>query len=1699
VKNFDMTTEEGMNAAADAVEGMLGRSVSMQDVMKQLNQQGARAGIVFGLLSQNVDTLEKQLKTAGEAYQQNTALMEEYNKMNDTAAAKWERLKNTIEEWFVSDKMQRILGDLIDIVRKFADWFGSDGPLATGFKMMIAYAMAMKIEFGAAFMGIGGGLKAVSAAFGSFVNVLATGATAAVGNLAGMTKGLRGLRMATIGARREWLKMDAAMKANIIGAVITAIGLLVYKLYDMHRASKEAAAEVGRFNQKMADERKALNSLFDPLNKSNLAQKERLDLIKQINDKYGRYLGYMLSETSSAIALADAHALIAKRIREEAYEKRLLEQENKIKGEHEEDMSSRYGWIVEQAREGARGNADATAIADAIKSYIDKNLGNVENDFYFGSLRRSNESVKKLENGLNNVLERMVVDGKLTREGAENLQKVAMQYLDVAKATEVDIEKHTSNLRSDLRGVQSAIKVDLANNLNTLVSRVASSVGNAVRNIRQQQQPQQNVPLMLQQPQGQGSGLPSLFGGGQHGGWQAPWSPQQRETTPDQKMAPKGWKPNIDKKDTEAVRQFVQDQEALRSALNASGNQIDEAQRRVAESWLLTDAELKEYKKIVEKADRGPGGSNHNPYGDYNKVTSPYKDWNGNDLVARRKEMLERVKALANGADVQAVLSEDAKFISDAVRKNIKTTEQAIEWYNTERLKIQEALHAKHLTNTGDWLDPKKGAKRASRLVQDEMKYYLDELDAYYTERKQKIEEARSNEEITEGEAWRRNLKNENEWYQRRAELLKLYANKAAEVTEKEQDAIFDIISERTGETTAYIKQDIGQTVKFINDVGTKSKAAMDRILGDIDLKTEQARLKSQQAITKQVKFIEDTLAKERPYDGITKNLQDNLDKMGVLAARMRRVNDELTAEGKEPKFSNAEITAQSYKEMAFYLKQAGEAYSIDVNTLLRRMAEEGMAETAKEIEQSDMLKQAVMGQLRKTYQEVQDAIKKEASQIKKDVEILWNDETLGPDGRSIKATFDKAIAQLGMQQDSVSRANSLIGAGTASDNVATRLAMKQIEVQMRMQETQFKMFRNQANQRMAALKAEAKEHERNAELAKKAGDIAKEGEERLKATNALRDAENVKRSLGLTLAEETKKEEEQKAELLKLQEESQNRLYQSLREWADLLTSSIQGVMEASHAGDAEYYNERAKLDLTGKGGPGAGTYIVIDDAGTSDATAHYEYLDERQALERQHEIERENAQAEAWRKMWDDINMKMSDQITDWINAAAQNASVDANTDATLANTEAIVGLTAAMGGKVDTSLASGLGYEPSGNEPNQTIERIGYEAEQQVAQTETTDSAPSVFLDPNNVGLIWEQQAEAAELSAERQVGAIDKVKVALDDQFHKQTQGSKESSQKMTSSTQSAFAKMTAAANLYGIAYQAMSNDNLSAAQKFSMMAIQAAGQSAITALTVDFSKTAADATMNSASVLGKLWSQLGWGAVPVYAIFTGLLGGLMGLAASKVAKSKSEIAQATGTSVGAGRLATGMLTYAEGNVNEFTDPASLTPGRQYNVDGADGRTYRARYMGKDAKTHITNGPEFHLVGEKGREAIIDAHTTRLMQTDDTGIWQAIQTLYNGGSISRRRTAGHGGIRAFKDGNLDDFEGMLDGETAESAGGGMSMEQMLSFQQSLDANTAIMQRLADEGIEAFVSPYGKRGIVNGYDTYKKEAQRQGVKYI
>ena len=1065
-------------------------------------------------------------------------------------------------------------------------------------------------------------------------------------------------------------------------------------------------------------------------------------------------------------------------------------------------------------------------------------------------------------------------------------------------------------------------------------------------------------------------------------------------------------------------------------------------------------------------------------------------------LKKRKKELQKMADLLEDGFDV-TLLHYDKEF----QKTGIETVDEAREWFNSQMQQIQTVLDARRKAS-----NPTKLTKVSVASNQPVSDAAVAELDRYYEDRKAQIEIERSKELITEGEFNRRMEQTEQEHLLRRSQLRQSFTKTMTEKETQQFREWWDSV-EKLG------------TVEWSKIEKEWSKHATPDDIAKNNLAAARDMTAMHDIVVKQVKAIQDIIDKERPFNGITKDLQTNLTTMGILTAHMSKERDELMAKNADMTKFNEKQAQEAFKEMTFLLGEAENAYSTTAEEVMQRAAEAGLTAWVEEMKQNPQMQEGLMAQLRSTFDTIQDAIKKEASQLKKEAEIMWNN-ILMPDGETtMKQAFDKTISTLGIEQGRVSRANSLIGAGQASERVVDKLAIKQMQVQMSMQKAYYDLMRKRGLAQVEILKQQSKELEEQGKLEE--------------AKRKSQDAQHVQMALNLATTKE-------QTELLKLEEEltakieeSQNRLYTELKEWGNLLASSLQSIFEASNAGNADYYNERAKMDLTGKGGPGAGTYVVIDNAGTSDAQAHYEYLDERQALEREHEIEQQNAQAEAWSKVMDDINMKMSESITDWMNAFLQSQSVDLNTAALGANTAAINALTSAMGGvpAAEGSGDMGVGEYGVPNSIRRPEENNGGEAPTYKAPWQMTEE--DIVKGQENMGLMWqsytEQGTEAMmqmqenlaetpgitppwQMTEESMQAGMENMQNAYQgmvDASNKATgqvlanqskiqQGENQTDKKISSGAQSAFAKMTAAANLYGIAYQAMSNDNLSTAQKFEMIAVQAAGQAAISALTASLAQNTGQVAADTPAVASKAFAQLGpIGGAAAFAAITAILGGLVGLAVSKIAKSKSQIAQVTGASVGAGRMATGMLTYGEGNVNEFTDPSTLTPGRQYNVDSADGKTYRARYMGKNAKTHITNGPEFHLVGEKGREAIIDAHTTRQLQMDDNGIWQSIQTLYNGGRLSHSSMRRRGrGVRAFADGNLDEFE-----EIESTLGGGdsgMSMEQVISLKESIDRQSDLLEDLRTNGIKATFDVYGKGGLVDSYDTGKKNVTRHGERY-
>lgn len=1749
--------EENLNP--DGIEKLLG-SGGMAEIMKELNQQGARAGIVFAGLSQNVDELERNLQTAHSAYEEGTAIMDEYNKMNDTTAGKLERLKNQIQEVFVNNSNQQFFGYLIDVLRAVVNWLTGSNGVSAGLRAIILLVALMKANVA------------------SFVS----------GGLLAAWKGLKNIAIMLNVVKGTLTKMQMA---NIITAIIGAVAYLVYEISQLKSATELANEALGKANEQVgraidrfegywhqvteadtalhkatvthnrlsAEVDKLRNSTDKSSNATALLSKKEKELhdsenavskatgnhriaISNINAIYGKYLGFILTERNYSLLAASAHDQVTAAIKREMLMKEKQAAISNIDSQYSSQLAEDYGKLSDKMSKAGLSRSQVAESRAWLQNWLHTNI---QRDKKTGRTVVSRAAYNYLRGLGLDVRNASANEMAALAMNAHLWNKYRLSAWDRGSITGVAFDpRHEQSQKgwvTALTGLSTNVRAGFAG---TYVNReqergAVEDVFNADIDYASGQENNAFAKSL--------NGLMESARRDRNTIYNSKNKKEVSEAYEDLANSLNGLDRYMSRlnprRDAKVIANLKGFANSLRKDKRFDATRLQKAQENLTKSQTLADMATgggtTNYTPTTPKIDPGP--TQNNPWGDHpDAATTNWSKMNGKDLVARRKQMNEFVLALQGDTDVESVLSEDPALMAAMKKGKVKKdANSVIAWYDQQRLAIQDVLHSRALTNTGNWKDPKVAHQRAksiSAMVKNDMSYYMDELDAYYTEQKSQIEDAQNSGLITEEEGWRRLLENDRIWRQRRAELQQLYAGKTKEVTQQEADNIYSIIADRTGDTADFIKVNIGKTNDLIHQAGLKNAAVERRIIGNLDKGTEQDFLKMRTAVKKQLDAIEEIVSKERPFDGIVKNLRQNVEKMGIIYTDLDKQKEKLILSGKgngsdEMKALNEEYAKERPNRLTFLLKESENAYQKTGDTLLSDMRANGFSSWADAITQSDdadKLKEALVAQLHTVFDSVQDAIKKEASEVKKQVDIAWNDTNVPLiGGKSMKNLYEAAANAIGVEQQSVSRANSLIGAGAASERVADKLAIRQLQIQLNMQEHYYALVRKIGQQRVDDLKRQEEQY-------RKQGDYAK-------AEEAALDAKHAKMSLNLTLSEEETDLAKQRAEINARVEESQNRLYTSLKEWGSLLSSSMQSLFEASNTGAADYYNNLAKMRLTGEGSAG-GTYVIIDNAGTKDANAHYENLDGEDALKRQLEIEQQNAVADAWKKVMDDINKKISDQITDWMNAALQTHSIDANTAALEANTAALYatrpkneGTAAPTTGKWE------IGKDENGNtlyplQPTEEAEsgdlskwprarrkRAGLSADGkydapvwQLSPLQQEDekqhstwtglseygggdkaqqgASPLPNITDDQIANVGEQ----SQLLAQAQIDADDRMTQAKIDNQNKVNSMALSGNSKQLKNTKSMFAAMVSSCNLYGAAYQAMSNDNLETAQKFQMITLQGVGSMAMAGLEVLKSQMIADAASNSPGVLGKLWSQLGYWAAPVYAVFTGLLGGLMGLATSKIGKSKAQIAQVTGASVSAGRLSTGMLTYATGNVNEFTDPSTLTPGQQYNVDAADGHTYRARYMGANPKTHLTNGPEFHLVGERGREAIIDANTTRQLQMDDTGIWKSIQTLYNGGSL---RSVRRGGMKAFATGNIDELgEGAATAEVPSdgTAPATSNTDLLAALQASLDRNTEVMQKAVEHGIKGVFNVYGKDGLIDSYDRGKKNANRYGERY-
>ena len=277
------------------------------------------------------------------------------------------------------------------------------------------------------------------------------------------------------------------------------------------------------------------------------------------------------------------------------------------------------------------------------------------------------------------------------------------------------------------------------------------------------------------------------------------------------------------------------------------------------------------------------------------------------------------------------------------------------------------------------------------------------------------------------------------------------------------------------------------------------------------------------------------------------------------------------------------------------------------------------------------------------------------------------------------------------------------------------------------------------------------------------------------------------------------------------------------------------------------------------------------------------------------------------------------------------------------------------------------------------------------------------------------------------------------------------------------------------------------------------AVQAKKTQAAESVATGAAETSANATMGIASGAAKTIGQLGWWGIPLVAVITALINGLLSAAMSKVGSLFGGSAAPSATAPT--KLVTGMLTYDSGNVQ--------------SVLGSDGHLYSARVGGVNGSgivsvPTLTNvGGQAALVGEQGPEIVIGRATTRAMMQNNPALLAGLvqfDKMYSGRGF---RTYAGGNVQSYgangqpltpEEQEAQQMERMMSIVTATLM---PTLEGMTRAMQASNRTTAALQERLNRPINATINKFGRGGLVDevasGLEQEKKSGRNETVRRL
>ena len=378
---------DAMNQGAVSAQGLM-------DVMGGRSKSSVQIRNVWYLLANGADSLANHLEIAKEGFDsvgdsmglitegsreyldnvmKQSVMTAEFNRVNSNAAGIMQRFGNRMKEIFVNSTAVNVLTSIVSLLNSFVKWL-YDGNKATAafrgtLEALVITLILVKTQMNLAIVQ---GFKAMATSLVSGVAWLGRFSAALVKSISFLWKG----KAALVALNAELKVLSSGTWITLIITAAITIGNAIWSTYKKSEKLLEAFRELQK--EEEAEIRHA-NTLFNSLKDVNNETGKRAGLLKQINENYGDYIGFLIDEATSNETIAAAHDKVIAKLREEGALKRQNAALNVVDKAHGEDIANYYSGMLDDIDKiTGISDRDKEDIKDWITAYINTAIENTK-------------------------------------------------------------------------------------------------------------------------------------------------------------------------------------------------------------------------------------------------------------------------------------------------------------------------------------------------------------------------------------------------------------------------------------------------------------------------------------------------------------------------------------------------------------------------------------------------------------------------------------------------------------------------------------------------------------------------------------------------------------------------------------------------------------------------------------------------------------------------------------------------------------------------------------------------------------------------------------------------------------------------------------------------------------------------------------------------------------------------------------------------------------------------------------------------------------------------------------------------------------------------------------------------------------------------------------------------------------------------